>query len=147
MLVFLILLSHFTRHLGGITLNVSLQLRPCTKDESLPSSFACRCNQHAVANGFDYFSLRYYGECYGANAVSVHKAYSCLSQNYESCTDSSEAECVGVDLFDYIYEVGENRSVISCVFVLWNRILYLTCSHFQFAWPSFIFAMVANEDI
>ena len=81
----------------------------------LPFSFACRCNQDAIANGFDYFVLRYFGECYGATKVSTLASNDCLSHGYETCIDSSDKECVGVSLVDYIYEVGEGILALLCI--------------------------------
>ena len=41
-----------------------------------------------------------------------------MSQNHEDCTDSSAAECVGVGLADYIYEVGENKFILPRLILL-----------------------------
>ena len=76
------------------------------------SSLACRCKVEAEKNGFKYFGIRYFGECYGGNAETVDNARSssrCFQgAHYGPCNDEAEAECGGKELADYVYSLKKS---------------------------------------
>nr|CAJ65510.3 HyTSR1 protein [Hydra vulgaris] len=81
-------------------------------------SLACRCYEKAKAKGFEYFSIRFWGECWGGkdykvieNALKDPKMQSseCHSINYKQCSLSSETECAGKANTEYVYTVADRN--------------------------------------
>jgi len=75
-------------------------------------SLACRCHTKAKDDGYRFFSLGFYGECFAgkddqkyANLLNSTDKYAdnCVNGNSEICDDRSQYECVGKANAEYIY--------------------------------------------
>eukprot|EP00795_Rhopilema_esculentum_P012478 gene12478-3161_t len=84
--------------------------------ETYIHSLACRCNDEALKNGYEYFTLRFYGLCLGAtrSASSASSIQTdCLGPGYQPCVNEASTECVGVSGSDYLYETGRDGNYTS----------------------------------
>ena len=74
-------------------------------------SFHFRCAKLVKENGYRFFGLQFYGECWSGNHSSDifngRPSENCWSYrpNYTHCDDNSPMECVGKANFNYVYEV------------------------------------------
>ncbi|XP_078381196.1 uncharacterized protein LOC144663974 [Oculina patagonica] len=69
----------------------------------------CRCADKAKANGYMFFGLQYYGECWASKEFSFHidgMEEGCTSTNHEPCTYSSSV-CVGEQFSLFVYNVRQ----------------------------------------
>ena len=96
---------------------------------------ACRCYEKAKAKGFEYFSIRYWGECWGGKDLKnlesaltnpSRKSSSCHSINYKECNLSSETECAGQVDTEYLYTVAD-RSSKSDFFLTVMKFIFSVC--------------------
>jgi len=72
-------------------------------------SLACRCRDKAIGK-YQYFSLGFYGECFGASSAEVFhesrtESQACVNGGHGGCTKDSKGECVGVQDAEYVYEI------------------------------------------
>lgn len=71
----------------------------------------CKCAKLVKENGYRFFGLQFYGECWSGNHSSDifngRPSENCWSYrpNYTHCDDNSPMECVGKANFNYVYEV------------------------------------------
>ena len=88
-------------------------------------SLACRCARKAKKNGFKYFGLQYYGECFsGAEAGTTFDKYgeteACVNSFYGECENPKEGECVGKSLTNFVYKLKEGMHL------LMNKVTFTT---------------------
>ena len=71
-------------------------------------SLACRCREKAYGK-YQYFSLGFYGECYGASNAEVfqtrNESTACIDGSQYQCDKIVSKECVGVEDNEYVYEI------------------------------------------
>ena len=74
-------------------------------------NMACKCAELAKQNGYRYFGLQYYGECWSGihssdlfNSSTSNKCWG-HRPDYKNCDDNSLTECIGQAHQNYIYEV------------------------------------------
>lgn len=74
-------------------------------------SLACRCAAKSKTDGYEYFSIRFWAECWAGKSYSEvnpskwMEPSGCRSTNFQTCT-SSDKECVGKAHFEYIYSLA-----------------------------------------
>ncbi|XP_078379791.1 uncharacterized protein LOC144662767 isoform X2 [Oculina patagonica] len=69
----------------------------------------CRCAEKAKAEGYMFFGLQYYGECWASKESTFNidgMGEGCTSTNHEPCTFSSPV-CVGEKLSLFVYNVRQ----------------------------------------
>ena len=70
-----------------------------------------RCAELAKQNGYRYFGLQFYGECWsGVHSSALFNSSmsdKCWGHrpDYKNCDDNSLTECIGQEHYNYIYEV------------------------------------------
>ncbi|KAL9965240.1 hypothetical protein ACROYT_G029011 [Oculina patagonica] len=67
----------------------------------------CRCAKKAKAEGYTFFGLQYYGECWASKEFTFNIdgiADGCTSTNHEPCTYESPV-CVGEDYSLFVYNL------------------------------------------
>jgi hypothetical protein len=71
-------------------------------------SLACRCRDKAIGK-YQYFSLGFYGECFGASNAEVFESrkesQACINGAHNECTKDTKEECAGVQDAEYVYEI------------------------------------------
>ena len=75
---------------------------------------ACRCNEEAGKKGFTYFTLAFWGECYGGSDEAAvtqllrdrAQIQQCKSRNFQMCNDGDIYECAGQAHAEYLYKVA-----------------------------------------
>ena len=75
---------------------------------SLMFSLACECAKKTREKGWGYFGLQYYGECWSGPSVQYDRDGSsnqCVGNDFKSCDETSESECVGKRFTNYIYQL------------------------------------------
>lgn len=82
----------------------------CQLLSSIFYSLACRCAKKAQEKEFEYFSLQYYGECFGGPGKNKEfKKYgrsdSCVDGFYGPCENPEEGECVGKANANFVYKL------------------------------------------
>lgn len=84
-------------------------------------SLACRCASLAARQGYTYFSIRFWGQCFVGKDYSnveklvddpkTHKSPNCANPKYQQCNDNHAHECLAWQNADYIYSIyGANRN-------------------------------------
>ena len=70
---------------------------------------ACRCSEKAKSDGYNYFALRFWGECLGMKNLHPTRSTSesCKTGKFEACPLTHIEECVGEASTDFIYQVGK----------------------------------------
>lgn len=80
-------------------------------------SLACRCSAKAKANGYTYFSIRYYAECWAGKDLQQMerviedgrvKADDCINHEFKQCIKNHFRECVGAASHEYFYSMPIN---------------------------------------
>ena len=73
---------------------------------------ACRCANKAAVEGYKYFGLRNWGECWGEKDAGkmeailsdvTHASQECLGNDYRPCDNNATSECVGKAHSTYVY--------------------------------------------
>lgn len=79
-------------------------------------SLACRCSAKAKAEGYTYFSIRFWAECWaGKNYGEVEailkdpskSTNQCANDAFKTCDNNHEGECVGRAKAEYIYTFAQ----------------------------------------
>lgn len=84
-------------------------------------SLACRCASQAIREGYTYFSIRFWGQCFvGRDYKNVqsmvddphtHSSPDCANPKYQQCNDNHAHECIAWENADYIYSIyGMNNN-------------------------------------
>jgi len=69
----------------------------------------CRCAEQANAQGYMFFGLQFYGECWASKEFTFNidgMGEGCMSSDYEPCTFSSRL-CVGEEFSLFVYNVQQ----------------------------------------
>ncbi|XP_044178441.1 uncharacterized protein LOC114976229 isoform X2 [Acropora millepora] len=81
----------------------------------------CRCAKAAGKNGYAFFGIQHYGECWSsADAASRFHIYGpndkCINTEFKSCDNqASDEACSGVNYANYVYEISpDTRSAAPC---------------------------------
>ena len=90
--------------------------------DDIPSTFlslACACAEKAKENGWQYFGLQFWGECWGGPSLEYDKygpSAECKANTkdpatgkYGSCDDASAGECVGLQWSNYVYKLKDSQ--------------------------------------
>jgi len=79
-------------------------------------SLACRCSAKAKAEGYAYFSLRFWAECWAGrkheevDAVvkdPTKRTNQCANDAFKTCDDAHDGECVGRRNAEYMYTFAQ----------------------------------------
>lgn len=106
------------RYFVSENLNTTPPLTTPLESSSLSNSLACRCREKALGK-FKYFSLGFYGECWGANAEDFRALHiptsvgTCINGDMNNCGNKrGKHECTGIEDNEYIYKViaGKDNS-------------------------------------
>lgn len=104
------------------------------------TSLACRCLQKATAGAYAFFTISFYGECYGAKenlnatAIAGNRLGDCIGPTRKPCVNSEPQECVGQAFSEYIYEVQKstytneekkNNRFLGVIFLISRKFIYL----------------------
>merc|ERR1719230_11678 len=69
---------------------------------------ACTCAKKAKANGWKYFGLQFYGECWSGPSLNPARdgtSKECIGTDYKACNDKSDTECIGKAFTNYVYKL------------------------------------------
>ena len=77
-----------------------------------PFRLACACAEKAVQQGYQYFELRFYGECWAAKDFAAVEnilkdgasaSNGCIGNSFSPCNKNDPSECVGRPGSTYVY--------------------------------------------
>lgn len=77
--------------------------------DSYMKDVVCRCAEQAKAQGYMFFGLQFYGECWASEEFTFNidgLGEGCMSSDYEPCTVSSSL-CVGEGFSLFVYNVRQ----------------------------------------
>jgi len=74
-------------------------------------SLSCRCSAKAKADGYMFFSISFYGECFaGRDTTKLNRlkgsASNCVNGKYEACDNKTADECTGTQYAQYLYQLN-----------------------------------------
>jgi len=82
-------------------------------------SLSCRCYTKAKAEGYKFFAIGFYGECFAGRDEQQYNTltastnrYSgdCVNGEYEICDTSTPYECTGMAHSEYVYLLNKEES-------------------------------------
>ena len=69
----------------------------------------CHCAERAKKQGYKYFGLQYYAECWSAPGEINYKKYGaatkCIDSAYQECSTAKDQPCSGEDGANYVYKL------------------------------------------
>ena len=98
----------------------------------LSFSLACRCRDAAATKHYDYFSISFWGECWGGSDEKTVTQLlrnrkqvqgKCKTRKFMACNDMDKYECTGKVNFEYVYKLKYNS---------WMWIIYFL--EIQYSW-------------
>lgn len=93
---------------------------------SVSFSLACRCSEKAKSLDYAYFSIRFYGECWGGKdytdfeklLVGGWESSECINDLFTSCDSKVDTECAGKGNAAYVYKIGKEKEDTGACFKL-----------------------------
>lgn len=79
---------------------------------------ACACEEKAVAGGYKYYAIGFYGECDGGKDEGVFDEYTssarsltelCFSNDFMDCIKEESGECTGAENTVYAYKLSQEE--------------------------------------